>query len=397
MKKVLVSFLSILFGFFICNIAFADSIGAGNLSADNNVSQVEAETSIKIFDKMFTVAVIEDNVPLQSIPYNDGLTVLQYYDKGITLNVVGEYNGFYKVMLARDDFAWIDKSLVTKIEGYDNTPASIENFVYEELPNERVYKIKLNKKVPYVLSETIYYKTKQYKSFVKYSDGLDLIVYNVKNYPENKYEFHINNLGTKDFGYKIYYKNNNELIISVKNFPIINSQKPLEGIKVVIAKEDIKYPFKKCPCLTNVEDDVTSKTLQKLKELLEKSGAEVLLSEDNNIADDTDIFISLHNELRPVALNAIDPVGVNVFYYCPQSSSLASKIEDSLSYQTGLKSRGVEEKNTKSIRNTAFPAVYIELSYLINSSEHFKMEQEDFPQTVAKAILKGIVRYINDK
>ena len=396
MKKVLFTLGLLIFS--IVMGCFSPSVATIQPALTVNMELLTSEkpTSITKFDKPFTVVTVEDNVLLKAFPSDYGFEDLQYYNKGITLDVVGEYDGFYQVQLARDDYAWIDKSIVQVVEGYDNSPAVIESFVYEELPNERIYTIKLNKKVPYLLSESILYRTEH---FIKYSDGLDLVVYNVKNYPENKYEVHLNKLGVNDFGYKIYYKNNNELIIKMKNFPKVDPQKPLEGLKITLSMSNIKYPYKKCPCLISVEDEVSSKILNKLKILLEDFGAKVSLVDDDSDSTipDTDIFITLHNDLRPVSLNAVDPVGVNVFYYYPQSSTLASKIEDSISYHTGLKDRGVDVKNFELIKKTDYPAVFVELSYLINSAQHYKIVDDEFQKSVAKGILKGIVRYLNDK
>ena len=61
-------------------------------------------------------------------------------------------------------------------------------------------KLKLNKKLPYILSET---------------NGLDLVVFGVEKQPYNKYEFHINKTGTS-FGYNSYYTEDNTLVVEVK-------------------------------------------------------------------------------------------------------------------------------------------------------------------------------------
>jgi len=375
----------------------------------NETSPKEEPNSITMFDNPITVVIIKDNVPLRSIPYDGGITRLQHFDKGIPLNIVGEYEEFYLVKLARDDYAWIDKKSVTEIKGYNNSPANIESYVYEETPSARIYTLKLSKKVPYVLSETRKYETKQYKSFVKISDGLDLVVYNVKGYPENKYEFHINRTSTRDFGYKIYYKNNHELVIKVKNFPVINPEKPLAGIKITLDAGHGGRDPGAIGCLGTKEKNLNLQIVQKLKKQLENQGAVVFLTrEADNYVDldarvkfsqnnNSDIFLSIHSNALPDGSAEKNPTGSYAYYYYDQSALLADKIVDSLTYQTGLKNNGINERSFYVVRNTESPAVLLEVGYIISPEDNEKLLDDKFQDSVVKGIIKGIVRYFNEK
>ena len=118
----------------------------------DNTPYVKSDFITK-FEKNAVVVTLYDGVYLRSMPHNVDSTILETFDRGIPLNISGEYNDFYQVHLARDDYAWIDKKSVAPINGYNNSPANIESFVYEETPEMRIYTIKLNKKVPYLLTE----------------------------------------------------------------------------------------------------------------------------------------------------------------------------------------------------------------------------------------------------
>ena len=353
----------------------------------DNTPDIKSD-SITKFEKTAVVVTLYDGVYLRSMPHNVDSTILETFDRGIPLNISGEYNDFYQVHLARDDYAWIDKKSVAPINGYNNSPANIESFVYEETPEMRIYTIKLNKKVPYLLTEKILYRTKQLKSFIKNSDGLDLIVYNVNDYPENKYEIHLNKTGAKDFGYKIFYKNNNELVIKVKNYPVIKPPKFLEGIKITLA---------------NTVQDSDSENLkaqnefliQKLKNLLEKSGAAVCLS-DTTECKDTDIFLAVN------LVNSSDDFknktgGVSASYYYAHSSGLASKISDTLAFHTALKNYGIERKAEDIIMNTEYPSVLINISHKAQSGIDNDLSDKEFCSSAAKSIVKGLMQYFNDK
>ena len=188
MKKYITGITSLLFlTFSLFSYGIAEEISTKHTGNNTpQVSEIPASVdntpdvksdSITKFEKTAVVVTLYDRVYLRSMPHNVDSTILETFDRGIPLNISGEYNDFYQVHLARDDYAWIDKKSVAPINGYNNSPANIESFVYEETPEMRIYTIRLNKKVPYLLTEKILYRTKQLKSFIKNSDGLDLIVY----------------------------------------------------------------------------------------------------------------------------------------------------------------------------------------------------------------------------
>jgi len=373
----------------------------------NQVPQNNVPKEIKYFEEPLTVALVKDNVPLRSFPYDGGMTRLQHFDKGIPFTIIGEYNGFYKVQLARDDYAWIDKNSTADVTGYNNSPANIENFSYEETPQKRMYSVKLNKKVPYILTEGIKYKTdSKMKHFLYTADGLDLIVYNVKNYPDNKYEIHLNKTGFST-GYKSYYKNNNELIIEIKNAPAKTSAKPLSGLKITLDAGHGGTEFGAAGCLGNYEKDLNLQIAQKLKKYLEGAGAVVYMTrEDDTDLDlnsrvqksqenNSDIFLSIHNDSLGDGSKIKNPSGSTAYIYYPQASELAESIITELNKQTGLKNNGVKEQSFAVVRNTESLSVLLEVGYMISPKDSEKLITPEFQELTAKSIAKGIVNYVN--
>lgn len=180
------------------------------------------------------------------------------------------------MQLSRDDFAWLSKDYANKVDTNDLNLQRIIAFDYHEDSTKRIYEIKLSDKVPYTLSE---------------SDGLDLVVYNVKDYPYNKYEFHIANSG-KLFGYKSYYTDDNRLIIEVKKFPDINKSTPLKGLKIAIDAGHGGTELGAIGCLNDNEKDVNLEISKILKEKLETNGANVIMTRED------DSFVGLMIELR---------------------------------------------------------------------------------------------------
>lgn len=351
-----------------------------------NNSKVIKEISYK-HPELYTIN--SSNVPLRSTPYDYGINRLQHLEKGIPLSVVGEYGDFYKVQLARDDYAWVAKSDVIKSEDAIST-AKIESFIYNEECGKRVFTIKLNKKVPYILSE---------------SSGLDLVVYNVEGYPENKYEFHINKTGEL-FGYRSYYKNNNELVIEVKNKPCVSKDNLLAGLKITLDAGHGGKELGAIGCLEDKEKDINLSVVLKLKNLLEDAGAVVYLTRENDIevslsdrvkfsqGKDSDIFISIHNNALPDSQAFSNRSGSSVFYFYPQSKVLGDKILNSL-LSLGLANDKLRRESFAVVRNTESLAVLVEIGYMINPEDNAKITNEAFQLQAAQAIKQGLENYFN--
>ncbi len=343
------------------------------------------------YDKEQIFLTNQDNVPLRSTPVDAGLNRLQHLESQIPLKIIGEYGEFYKVQLARDDYAWISKSHVKKTADVTDTPAKIENYTYEEFPDKRIFTIKLNKKVPYILYE---------------NSGFDLTLYNIDGYFENKYEFHINKTG-KPFGYKSYYKNKNELVIEVKNFPKVDPKNPIKSLKITIDPGHGGSEVGVIGCLGDKEKDINLIIAQDLDKLLSQSGANVLMTrnEDCTVSlqdrtamannNNSDIFISIHNNALPDSEADSNRSGTGIYYFYPQSKELAKAIQDTMLKELELKDDKVRGKSFAVIRNTQMPAVLIEAGYLIVPEDNAKLITPEFQQKVAEAIKKGLENYLN--
>ncbi len=348
---------------------------------------VDYESSVKevLYKQPKIYQMAKDNVPLWATPYAHGLNRLQHLKKGIVLKVIGEFGDFYKVQLARDDYAWV---LVGDVVGGDtvNPPAKVQGFIYSEEPDKRVFTIKLSKKVPYILSE---------------SSGLDLVVYNVSGYPEDKYEFHINKTG-KLFGYKAYYKNNSELVIEVKNHP-----SKLEGLNITLDPGHGGSEIGAIGCLGDKEKDVNLAIILKLKNILEQSGANVFLTreDDSDVGlydrvkisqkNDSDIFISIHNNALPDSQAFSGRSGASVFYFYPQSKDIGKKVLEQL-IKVGMCDDKARRESFAVIRNTESLAILIEVGYMIVPEDNAKITDENFQLQAAEAIKQGLENYFNE-
>lgn len=344
------------------------------------------------FDEAKHFIVKENNTPLRSTPINFGINRLQHLEKDTPLKVIGEYNEFYKVQLARDDYAYIMKEDVTPNLDIDTGLAILESYVYEETQDRRIFKIKLSKKVPYTLSE---------------NQGLDLIIYNVKGFPENKYEFHINN-NHKLFGYKSYFRNNSELTIEVKNYPQIDKLTPLSGLKIVLDAGHGGSEIGTTGCLGHKEKDINLQLTNKLQEKLVQKGARVFSTraDDYNIELknrveaaqylNSDIFISIHHNAPPDSAAFSNKSGSSVFYFYPQSKPLAKSIQNALVTELELNNDNVKAQSFAVVRNTQSLAILVEIGYMTNPEDNAKIITPEFQDKAADAIIHGLENYLND-
>lgn len=161
----------------------------------------------------------------------------------------------------------------------------------------------------------------------------------------------------------------------------------------------------------------------KLQKLLQNMGYNVIMlrttdtsfdykTERSKIANASgaDIFVSVHHNAMP---NNSTAHGIETYYYkydpdypskingafhndpqrILQSSKLANSIHNSLISSTKAYNRGVRRDTFAVLRETAIPAVLLELGYMSNRNELNKLTTDSYQNTLAQAIAKGIDNY----
>jgi len=342
-------------------------------------------------EQSFVVETKADNTPLRSTPVDAGMNRLVHLQKGVKLEIIGEYKDFYKVKLGRDDYAWIAKKSVDKLADTDFSRVKILSYIYEETPKSRIFTLELTDKTPYTLYEY---------------NGLDLTVYNVEGMPYNKYEFHINGLG-KSFGYKSYFTKDNELVIEVKNPPVINKTKPLEGIKITLDPGHGGHEYGAIGCLGDKEKDINLRIVKNLAEKLKAAGATVYLTRTGDYdvdlyervrisqKNDTDIFISIHNNALPDRKANLKSSGSESYYFYFQSKELANAVVNAICNEAGTKNNGAKAQSFAVIRNSESLSILLEIAYMINPEGNWRLRDRTFEGKVADAILHGLENYLN--
>ena len=176
------------------------------------------------------------------------------------------------------------------------------------------------------------------------------------------------------------------------------------------------------------EKDLNMQVYRKLRQKLEELGYKVLTSRDSDIDVDfvtersrmvnktnSDIFISIHFNAtgspysRASGIQTYSysddpdyPSKINPYWHnhpdrMSESKRLAAAIHSSLLAETGAKDAGLLERSFAVLRETAKPAVLLELGYIDNFAENQQIRDSHYQDKLVAGIVKGIQKYYAGK
>ena len=176
------------------------------------------------------------------------------------------------------------------------------------------------------------------------------------------------------------------------------------------------------------EKDLNMQIYRKLRKKLEELGYTVLTSRDSDIDVDfktersrmvnktnSDIFISIHFNATGSAYSKASgiqtysysdepdyPSKINQYWHnhpdrMSESKRLAAAIHSSLLAETGAKDAGLLESSFAVLRETAKPAVLLELGYMDNFTENQRIRDDRYQDRLVAGIVKGIQKYYAGK
>ena len=176
------------------------------------------------------------------------------------------------------------------------------------------------------------------------------------------------------------------------------------------------------------EKDLNMQVYRKLRKKLEELDYKVLTSRDSDIDVDfvtersrmvnktnSDIFISIHFNATGSAYSRASgiqtysysddpdyPSKINPYWHnhpdrMSESKRLAAAIHSSLLAETGAKDAGLLERSFAVLRETAKPAVLLELGYIDNFAENQQIRDSHYQDKLVAGIVKGIQKYYAGK
>ena len=341
----------------------------------------------KNFDVPVSMQTAKDNAPLRTTPVNAGINRIAHYEKGIPLNVIGEENEFYKVLLNSSRTAWIAKEDV--ISSPSEGQAVLLNRTSIENPNYYIFKIDFDKKVPYVIE-----------------GGYPFVVnfYNLKDKEDSTFTFTFP-LKQKLAGYSGYF-DGNSFILKIRKFPEVIEEKPLKDLKIVIDAGHGGDEFGAIGCLGHKEKDINLSIARNLYSELKSRGANVFLTRNTdeymgliervNFTNENDamIFLSIHANALPDSANPLEHSGIGIYYYYNQAKPLADSIMKEMDEQLPLQDDMVRRGSFAVVRNTNALSVLIEVGYLINPEDNSWLIDKSFQKNAAKAIADGVEEFM---
>ena len=151
------------------------------------------------------------------------------------------------------------------------------------------------------------------------------------------------------------------------------------------------------------EKDIALDVAKKIRVNLRAAGYSVILTRE------TDVFVELSDRARmansakaglyvSIHCNSVEDnaraTGMEVYHYTRASEAskrAARVIYDKLLPVCGLRGRGVKSQDLAVLRETAMPAVLVELGFISNDGDRAKLVSEEWQDDAAQAIADGIV------
>ncbi len=153
------------------------------------------------------------------------------------------------------------------------------------------------------------------------------------------------------------------------------------------------------------EKDINLSVTLKLRDVLVKQGARVILTRDTDVfltLDERKALIALHKPTLFVSVHsnastnpAID--GIEAYYFNDESDVLAQSIYQAVIDGLGEHGNWVRKRELAVVHHEFSPAALIEIGYLSNAKERSLLVKDDYQTRVADSIYEGILKYVSGR
>ena len=330
--------------------------------------------------------------------------------KGARFTAIGSQDNFYQVKLSDSEIVWVEDKYVGpkpelgimpvkrifKVEAEDYPDEVRVTVPCENFPVHRV----IEKTGPPRLELILY--------------GLESHIDAVCNRTEYLRELRWEQLDAQTlcltmyldspriWGYKAEFDEAGSFVFSIYKPPELS----FKGFKVALDPGHGGDEFGAIGPTRLAEKEINLTLALQLKTLLEKKGAEVLLTRTEDVTLGlydrmemaaewkADIFVSIHHNALPDGVNPFSRKGLGVYYYHPHSADLGREIHRELLESTGLFNDGFYYGNLAVPRTTYLPTVLIEGAYIMLPEEEMKLRNTDFQKKIVRGIFEGIKSFV---
>ncbi len=371
-----------------------------------------------------TLTILKTDVPrvgLLQQPMTIGRTApgkgYQYFlPEGVRLWITGRDGDYYRVRLAADEETWVPVSAVRLLpEGTPPPSSEIMVARTQNFPDRARIKLFLQERLPFGVEQSArpqklilrLYGAVSNTDWIRH-DFIDPYVGEIQWRQEktNVYKLiiHLNTL--QQWGYRVYYEGTN-LFLEVRKPPRFTGgrRKPLKGMLICVDPGHGPDDGALGPTgLT--EKEATLLYARTLKDMLERKGAVVFLTRDDNqginlasrtkIAEaiEAHLFISIHFNALPDGVNPFISRGTSTYYYHTQSYPLAKFVQKQLLRKTKLPNFGLYYDNLAVCRITWMPSVLVEPAFIMHPLEEMRTLDAGFRRAVCEGIVKGVLDFV---
>ena len=275
-----------------------------------------------------------------------------------------------------------------KLKKSEFSGVNLKNSKIKEDNEFCIYEFDLEKKTPFVLKE---------------ENGLNLQLFNIIGQIDSTYC--INIPMKKLIGYEAFFEDE-KFILKVRKIPKLKSEKPLKDIVIAIDAGHGGSEYGAIGCCGDKEKDINLAISKELQKELDKRGAKVVMTREDDInlslieriktakEKNAALLISIHANALPDGGNPATTRGTSVYYYHNQAKPLAESILTSMTTQLGTQNDKVRQGSLALVRPTSSVSVLIEVAYIINPDDYALLLDKNFQANCAKAIADGIENYI---
>jgi N-acetylmuramoyl-L-alanine amidase len=150
-----------------------------------------------------------------------------------------------------------------------------------------------------------------------------------------------------------------------------------------------------------MEKQLTLDTARRLKAKLTKAGVKNVMLRDTDVFIDLDDRVAMANKyvgrdavLVSIHFNAVSssaPNGLETFFWRPDATALAARIQKNVARSTGFKDVGLNRRRLRLTRNPEIPAVLVEGAFMTNPGDAKKLAQPATLDAIAEGICNGIL------
>ncbi|KPK98099.1 MAG: hypothetical protein AMJ90_10010 [candidate division Zixibacteria bacterium SM23_73_2] len=336
--------------------------------------------------------------------------VLLYQPQGVRVVATGGMGDWVRIKLAEDETAWVERDSVIFLPQGTPVPKSYITHIRTIKTDGGVQvRVPLLQRLPYRVEEeksglifTIYYAVSN-TDWVRY-DSEDEMIDQIKwsQLKDGVYQLKIDLNQKQIWGYDVFYENK-ILVLEIKKKPEMKGR--LKGLKIAIDAGHSRDPGAVGPTGLS-EREVNLQIAEKLKKVLERGGAEVIMTRvgmehvplydrpKKAIEAGCDILISVHNNALPDGINPFFNNGTSTYYYHPHSKPLAKEIQRELVKNLGLPDFGLYHGNLALTRSSQLLAVLVECAFIILPEQEMLLMERRFQEKIADGIYQGILEFL---